>query len=408
MIPAMIMSLDKLPLTPNGKLDRQSLPAPAGKRSGLLRTYLPPGNITEFQIIQLWENILNIKPIGITDNFFDLGGHSMLAFRVLAELKNLFKKEVPLTTLFRRPTVQQLAEIYYSGGEPIDESHLVVLQPLGSNKPFFCVHPISGAPFSYLLLAHHLGTDQPFYALQAIYPKDQYTTFEEMAARYIKDIRDVQPKGPYRLGGWSFGGIIAFEMAQQLVRQGEEVSLLALFDSSAPGRHTKPLKIDALSLDNPRALALIAREVARNTLRELPLDIDELARRKPEERIQYILDQAKKEDILTYGMTPELVLRLLKSYRGRMIADLTYTPSVYPGRITFFEASEALYDMGDYKELCELVEIPDDCNQMVPQAPIWANLSQQPIEHLVVLGSHLTLMSEPYVEVLAQQLKNFL
>jgi pimeloyl-ACP methyl ester carboxylesterase len=178
--------------------------------------------------------------VGIQDNFFELGGDSLLATRLLEQVNQQFEQNLPLSDLFLAPTVEQFASLVEKHGDPHSNpqswSPLVPLQPAGSKPPLFCVHPIFGVVLPYYELAFHLGKDQPFYGLQpfgidGLHPP--LTSIEEMAACYIKALRQVQPQGPYRLGGWSFGGLVAFEMAQQLHQAGQ-VSFLAILDAIAP------------------------------------------------------------------------------------------------------------------------------------------------------------------------------
>ncbi|MCZ0900911.1 thioesterase domain-containing protein, partial [Microcoleus sp. HI-ES] len=175
---------------------------------------------TESTLAQIWSKILNTEPVGIGDNFFDLGGDSLLAIRLINEISQQFERELPLSALFLHPTIEGLADSLDSGTNSEEWSPLVAIKPRGKNPPFFCVHPIFGVVFPYVELAFGLGENQPFYGLQ---PKgidgesSPLTSIEDMAADYIAALRTVQPKGPYFLGGWSFGGLVAFEMAQQLL-----------------------------------------------------------------------------------------------------------------------------------------------------------------------------------------------
>ena len=238
MVPSALVQVESLPLTPNGKVDRRALPAPGLARTDLERTYVAPRDALEMQLAAVWEKILGIESIGIRDNFFDLGGHSLLAVRLLAQVEKVSGKKLPLVTLFQAPTVEQLAKILRQEEWKAPWSSLVAIQPLGSKLPFFCVHAAAGNVFFYSDLARHLGPDQPFYGLQAQGldgDQEPCTRVEEMASHYIKEICTVQPEGPYLLGGLSFGGIMAYEMAQQLQAQGQKVGLLVLFDTWGPG-----------------------------------------------------------------------------------------------------------------------------------------------------------------------------
>jgi thioesterase domain-containing protein/acyl carrier protein len=193
-----------------------------------------PQNETEKQLKKIWEDLLGIRFIGVHQNYFELGGNSILAVRLFAQIENAFKVKLPLSTLIDAPTIAQLARVLENDGATPSWSPVVPMQPEGSRPPFFCVHAAGGNVLLYRDLSRHLGTDQPFYGLQ--FPgldgqQPLLTRIEDMAALYVKEIQTVQRHGPYFLGGYCLGGTIALEMAQQLTKNGEEVALLALFDT---------------------------------------------------------------------------------------------------------------------------------------------------------------------------------
>jgi thioesterase domain-containing protein/aryl carrier-like protein len=195
----------------------------------------------EVQLVQVWETLLHVSPIGIHDNFFTLGGNSMLAVQCFAWLEKHIGQKVPLTTLFQTPTIAGLVKTLQARGWAPTWSSLVPIQPLGTKSPFFCVHPHGGTVLCYRDLAHYLGSDQPFYGLQArgLDGTEPLDSIEAMAACYLDELRTVQPHGPYRLGGFCVGGFIAYEMAQQLLQAGEQVEMLLAIDT-APSLVTDP------------------------------------------------------------------------------------------------------------------------------------------------------------------------
>lgn len=202
------------------------------------RQFVAPTTEIERELVTLWSEILNNPQIGIDDNFFELGGHSLLAVKLFAEMEKRFGKNLPLSVLFQAPTISQLAEVIQRAEETVSWSPLVTIQAGNPKKPpLFCVH---GAGFNVLIyrdVALNLGADQPVYGLQARGldgNRPVHLSFESIAADYIREIQTVQPEGPYMLGGLSNGGNIALEMAQQLCKQGQEVILLALFDTYGP------------------------------------------------------------------------------------------------------------------------------------------------------------------------------
>jgi phthiocerol/phenolphthiocerol synthesis type-I polyketide synthase E len=193
-----------------------------------------PENETEKQLRKIWEDLLGIRFISVHQNYFELGGNSILAVRLFSQIENTFKVRLPLSALIDAPTIAQLARILQNDGTRPSWSPVVPMQPEGSRPPFFCVHAAGGNVLLYRDLSRHLGTDQPFYGLQ--FPgldgeQPLLTRIEDMAALYVKEIQTVQPHGPYFLGGYCLGGTIALEMAQQLTNNSEEVALLALFDT---------------------------------------------------------------------------------------------------------------------------------------------------------------------------------
>ncbi|MEJ1934085.1 amino acid adenylation domain-containing protein, partial [Nostoc sp. NIES-2111] len=239
MIPAALVLLKALPLTPNGKVNRSQLPAPIDNGSELETAFVAPRTELELQIAQIWEDILNIKPIGVTYSFFELGGHSLLSVRLIARLQQHFKQDIPLSSLFQVGTIEHLASIISQQQQSVYPNGVIEIQPKGMKPPFFCIRPYGGNVLCYYHLARCLSTDQPVYGLQETKtlfekPFQPYSRIADMADHHIASMRAVQPQGPYFLGGWSMGGVVAFEIAHRLHSQGEQVALLALFDSKAP------------------------------------------------------------------------------------------------------------------------------------------------------------------------------
>lgn len=188
---------------------------------------------TESHLVAMWQKLLGLDSVGLDQNFFDLGGDSSLAVRMFAEIEEIFKVKLPLATLYETPTIEELARVI-RGEISTSGSSLVAIQPQGSRPPFFCFHGAGGNVLIYRDLSRHLGLDQPFYGLQSQGLDGSLpplTTVEDMAALYLKEIRRVQPHGPYFLGGYCGGGTIAYEAAQQLLAEGEPVALLAMFDT---------------------------------------------------------------------------------------------------------------------------------------------------------------------------------
>jgi amino acid adenylation domain-containing protein len=240
-IPRTLIFLDAFPLTPNGKVDLKALPQTQTQtQTQQLKTQsnlsLIPNSL-EGQLSQIWSRILHVRPIAKDDDFFELGGNSLLALRLFEQIQKVFGQNLPLATLFAAPTIAQLAKVMRDQGWSAPWSALVNIQPYGTKPPFFCIHPVGGNVLSYYTLAEAMGTDQPFYALQSRALNGQQApsnSIEEMAANYLQEIKLIQPQGPYYLGGHSFGGFVAYEMALQLEKEGEKVAVLALLDCLGP------------------------------------------------------------------------------------------------------------------------------------------------------------------------------
>jgi len=234
MVPAAIVTVVELPLTPNGKVDRKALPDPEPEAEG---EAIAPRNLVEARLVEIWERVLGVAPIGIRHNFFDLGTDSLTAARLFVEVEKAFGCRLPLTPVFEAPTIEQLAELVRTGIHSSATSSLVPIQPQGTRPPLFCVHGGAGTILFYHELSRRLGPDQPFYGLQSrgIYGRNSpLRTVEEMAEHYLGELEQIRPCGPYHLVGYCFGGIVAYEMAQRLRERGEEVALLALINAPSP------------------------------------------------------------------------------------------------------------------------------------------------------------------------------
>jgi amino acid adenylation domain-containing protein len=391
MVPAVYMLLQELPLTPNGKIDRRALPEPdkaGGEMSGQL---VASRDFLEIPLIRLWENVLGVQPIGIKDNFFELGGHSILALRLMGAVHQRFGRELPLSILFEKPTVEHFAQALRQEFDSGAHSPLVPIQPAGNRPPIFFVHVGSGQVLCYVDLARRLGTDQPFYGLQDphLYTREfPDISIEEMAAHYMESVRQIQPHGPYLLGGWSFGGAVAFEMATQFKRQGEEVAWLALLDAGSPDWIRR-----RADLDNDAALLrIIAHEI------DLNIAEVELESLKTDEMLSYVAEKMRQAQLLVAD--PMLFIRrqldVLKS-RTRVIHN--YYPDIYPGQITFFHA-----DQEDARAPLPSVQ-EDDANHLTLG---FAALSTAPVDVYIVQGNHHQIAREPHVRDLARALRNSL
>ncbi|HZI47045.1 MAG TPA: amino acid adenylation domain-containing protein, partial [Pyrinomonadaceae bacterium] len=233
LVPSLIGVLDRLPLTAIGKIDRQALPNI--EDLNVEHVFVSPRTPEEEGIANIWKQVLRLEKVGIRDNFFELGGHSMLAVRLISEIKKAYDKKVPLSFLYQGATVEALAKLI-SGDQPYAHLTLLQIKPGNSQPPFFCVSGPAVNALGYVNLANYLGDDQPVYSLQSEFERaleGEYTPeeIESLATEYLKAVRQFQPEGPYMFGGMCTGALIAFEMARQLEAEGQETSLLAVFDT---------------------------------------------------------------------------------------------------------------------------------------------------------------------------------
>ncbi len=378
MVPAVVVLLDALPVAPGGKLDRRSLPAPDRSRPELEKAFVAPRDDLERQLAQIWEEILGVRPVGVTDNFFALGGHSLLAVRLFAFIEKRLGRKLPLTTVFQGATVEDLAGVLRRQATPGPQSALVAIQPGGSKRPLFLVHPAGGHVFPYIHLARSLGSDQPCYGLQSRGVEDgqdPHTRIEDMAAYYIQAMQTVQPTGPYLLGGWSMGGVVAFEMAQQLHAQGQPVALLAILDGRIPTADATFPEQDA------EAISLVERYFGisfgpTDSLTELPED----------EQLAIMLEQAKGVGLVPVELDVSQARRFVMLLRNDLRATQTYELHRYPSRITFFKANETM------------------TGTSADPTMGWSDWADGGVEVHAVPGNHANLMYEPHVEVLAAKL----
>jgi amino acid adenylation domain-containing protein len=381
MIPSAFVFLEEIPLTPQGKYDRRALPIPQHTRFEE-SSLVAPRNVLELQLTEQWEELLHV-PCGVTDDFFELGGHSLLAVRLMSRIEQLYGKKIPLATLFKAPTIESLSIVLRQETNGSSWSPLVPIQPHGSERPFFCVHPVSGNVLCYRSLARRLGPQQPFYALQARGldgEQEPRTQVEAMAADYLEAVRTIQSHGPYLLGGWSIGGLIALEMAKQLQEQGEEVRVLALFDTKAPGVEDESEGIDDGSLLASFALHL---GLSPEQLQEVA-DALSLSQAQTEDYLSFLLDHAKAASLIPHDMSLARFRQQFRAFNANVRAASSYQPKNLPASIALFRAAER--------------------SPGADPTLGWSRLGLEKLEVYDTPGSHLTMMREPYVSVMAERL----
>jgi amino acid adenylation domain-containing protein len=386
MIPTTFIELEKFPQTPSGKVDRKALPEPDFSGSTAHANALPPHTDVEKSLAQIWTALLGIRQAGLQDNFFSSGGHSLLAVQLFAEIETRFGVRLPLSILFQTPTLSELALAIQQRGAHTIHSPLVPIQPNGSRPPFYCVHPIGGGVMGYEPLARHLGDDQPIYGLESR-PEDAGLPatehIETIAARYLQAVRDLQPDGPYYLGGYSYGGTVAYEMARQLREQGQSVNLLAIFDSPAPKSGYEQPKLNFTFING---LLHNLWHWGRDFLAVSPRERKGRIRRKlfahnpnPQEGEIDLRDYI--DDI---SLIPDEYRELMRKH---FRAYELYHPQPYEGHVTVFRSPRQ----------------PLFCSYD-PHLE-WDHLAKGGVSIYSVLGSHRNLLAEPHVQQLAAALQ---
>ena len=393
MVPATFVTLEAMSLTPNGKVSRRALPAPDTSQRSSEAGLVLPRDTLEMQLMQIWSDVLGVHPIGVRDNFFELGGHSLLAVRLMAQIEQQFGTNLLLGTLFQTQTIEQLASLLRDGTESTPKSPLVAIQPKGNRRPFFCVPGAGGNAIYFYGLAHHLGNDQPFYAFQAVGldgKSKPHNRCEDMAAHYIEALQTVQPQGPYQLGGHSFGGLVAFEMAQQLQKQGHEVRLVAILDTHAQF----PRQPSSGEWDDATWMLSLAGMIEKLWGKNLDVSYEDIESMTPDEQLNYFKERLEMVNLLP----PESGIRQVEGLVEVIKANslIYYEPKeIYPTRISLFRTSES---QSDPTIIDNSSEIGSD------ETWGWNQFSSEPVETHFVPGNHWTMLANPHVRILAERL----
>ncbi|HJQ35265.1 MAG TPA: amino acid adenylation domain-containing protein, partial [Pyrinomonadaceae bacterium] len=392
MVPSAFTFVDALPLSSHGKVDVRALPAPDWTRAAGGAGFVAPRDWTELQLAQVWEETLGVAPVGVSDSFFDLGGHSLMAVRMMARARQRLGRPLPLAALFEEPTVRHLARIARTQVGAGREPSLVPLRRGGDGPPLFLVHPVGGRVFCYVELARHLEPGRTLYGLQSQLTEDgrpAHARVEAMAASYLEEVRAVQRGGPYSLGGWSMGGVVAFEMTRQLRARGEEVRMLALIDSMLfrYGGGDPAADGGAEEADEAPLLLSFARDLGIPP-EETPLPPEELARMGPRQRLAHLLERARASGVLPADVDLSVIGGLYELFKNNHGAMRAYLPEAYAGRALLIRAAE-----GDRALRAE-------------QARGWAGLVGD-LEVRESPGTHYTMVRDPHAGALAARLQEY-
>ena len=392
MIPADFILLKKFPLLPNGKIDRKLLPRP-GNLNTRDKKHVFPRTDTEKLIATIWAELLGLESVGVYEDFFELGGHSLIAIQVMMKLEKETGQRLPLATLFNHSTVEALALLLNMDSKSITWDSLVPIHPDGTKVPLYMVH---GAGLNVLIfntLAKQMHPDQPIFGLQAKGLNDvdePLERIEEMATHYISEIINHNPNGPYALAGFSFGGMIAFEMAKQLKAIGKEVSMLAMFDTEVSQSHKfKPFPARAIYSAKHKINQLLFTFV--------------LLREDPKRTIEYKTESLKRRLIqlywkIKYGKDqsqPGFFGYSNKIDQQNEIAAENYILTPYDGSIEIFRAKKRTFYMDDFSYLgwkpfalkgVRIHDIPGEHNYIFapPNDKEFAHILQKCLDNAVI------------------------
>jgi amino acid adenylation domain-containing protein len=386
MVPSEFVRLPSLPQSPSGKLDRRALPAPSGARSNWDGKYRAPRNPLERQLATIWAELLGAPSVGVSDNFFEFGGDSVLAVRHMVRVEKELGHVLPMADFYRGPTIEQVAaQIRKLPCDTCDApvSSLVCVQPRGANPPLFCVpgarfdEPmLFGSPSTFNKLSERLGRDQPVYSFTFSYSTEELSqpmTIERIAATLLRDVRALQPSGPYFLGGWSSGGYVAYEMARQLEAQGQSVGLLALFDVVVPGHPRKRPWREQLGLHFAHLRTLASRQ-----------------------RSAYVVGVLQEWARSVWGTCRALKAKWLRRENRwmRIEGDYFDARKTYSGPTTLFVARKPLE------------ETADSCEVHFEPLLGWDSLVEATISGHRITGDHFSiLLDEPGVTEIAERLR---
>jgi amino acid adenylation domain-containing protein len=385
MLPSRLVALDALPTTSSGKLDRRALldlPGAQPVDQSRAGRQTRPRNSLERRIVKLWRRILDVESVAVTDDFFELGGDSLSAVRVVSELDTRTGVALAPSALLEAPTPERLAKLVARSRPGQQPSTLVILRSGGAARPLFCVAPAGGMVMGLGRLAERIASDRAVYALQSYELRDDGgTLIETVARRYVAAMREVQPQGPYLLVGRCLGSVIALEAAQQLHSQGEQVDLLALLDGPPLARllgsgPTSPRRDPRPRRRHPRGKRL--RKIARFTWRE------------PRRRLRH-LRQALRSARDTRSSTPATVRALYRQRQRQVELRDSYAAERYAGRIrSVVSAQHHRKATRDHRYTG------------------WDAIAGGGLERVVISGRHADLLAEPAVREVAEHLDRWL
>jgi thioesterase domain-containing protein/acyl carrier protein len=391
MIPSAFVVQDSLPLTPSGKVNRRALPAPDNTRPELVESYTAPRTPLEHALADIWSSVLGLEKVGVNDNFFDLGGHSLLGISLFARIEKQFDKKLPLFTLFQAPTISGLATVLDQNMVPYQHLSFISLGNEKSSKlPVYVMHSIGGELFGSHDLTSRLGVDRPVYGFKSLLKSGEipiWSSLEEMANDYVQEMLQFQPSGPRCLLGYSFGGMVAYEIARNLLTNGHDVSFLGLVDTGPGLTFASPIqKLKAFQYwmgNFPLWVADIVKFDKKSLRRWIKLKAKFV-----NNRLHNIYKQGKYlrklEDIYYYEQLPEEYEKIMQK-NLRLLQN--YTPKPYPGHITLFRAMVSPISI-------------------IPEPDLgWSRLAAAGVEVITIQGTnHGNILNKPYVSLVAEEM----
>jgi amino acid adenylation domain-containing protein len=389
MVPATYVQMATWPLSPNGKIDRAALPVPQPEASPQL-SYEPPQGEIEEALAAIWQELLHVERVGRNDHFFDLGGHSLSAVALQTRIKRL-GAVVPLAALFQHPTIKALAAYIFCGpthqgqadasiiGTGVEEQEDTILMREGSpqERPVFFVHELTGDVQPLFPLANTLDAALPVVGLM-LNDTVHLESVERLAAQHVRAMRRVQPQGPYRVVGHSFGGVVAYEIAHQLLDDRETVDFVGLIDCYRPTLKLSAMLAAEVNITEVALLAILINFLYPYIEPAILAEIERI----PE--VEAAVERAKQENLLPPEMSAEHVRRWARNWRASHAAMAKYTPPALDIYVHQFTAEDTLPGEDDSRG--------------------WRGLQGERVHCIPVGGSHYTIVMQPTVKILARHM----
>ena len=418
MLPSTFVLLDELPILPNGKIDRQRLSDTELFRDQEIHgEYVPPRSPLESRLARVWEDVLGVAQVGVRDNFFELGGHSLSVLQLVAAVQNELGRPLRLDTLFESPTVEELAVKLTTPAIKETPPCVVPLRAFGSKSPLFIVHPSGGMVLDYLDLVEQLDLGRPVFGIQAVGldgDRAPYRRVESMASHYCQEIRAVQPEGPYCLAGHSFGGLVVYEMAQQLVQTSTAQPFVVLIDTAIPQSELLARAFPLEELNEARWAVELLRSLGGLSGFKLAIDQDALSALSPGDCLMQIERELMTASSKLIKLNAEVGQRvdqlirtlcgggsqltaMLEITRANVEGMMEYTPRPYPGPITLVRARDRVSH-----DIAGLVADAGD------ELWAWDKLVRGGVAQFVVPGDHFSMIRKPNAAILAETIQRAL